>query len=311
MSISIFEEGILEGKDMLSTKNLTRHEIELIFNVARQMKSELTNNCDLLRHKILLTFFFEPSTRTRLSFETAMQRLGGSVISVPTAAVSRSNDQIAETIENTARTIQSYADVVVVRHLVDGSSARFAEHCDIPVINAGDGDNEHPTQALLDMYTIMEERGSLDGLKILMIGDMKFRAKHSLGYALSKYNDVQVYLLSPENLRLPIREREEFDRLGLRYEEITKVEDVISELNAIYIHPTGRARSEVSQDDTYRVSLNTIKNAEKDILVLHPLPRFDELSTNIDSTPHAKYFDQVFNGVLIRMALLALLLGKA
>ena len=310
MGISLLDEKVFEGRDIISTKNLSREEIELIFTIAGRMKTVLTQSSDLLQHKILLTFFFEPSTRTRLSFESAMQRLGGSVISVPTSAVSRSSDQISETVEDAARTAQSYADIIVVRHLVDGSAARFAENCDVPVINAGDGDNEHPTQALLDMYTIMEERGSLDGLKMLMIGDMKFRAKHSLGYALSKFNDVQVYLLSPENLRLPMREREEFDRLGLSYQEVTSIEEIIDKLDVIYIHPTGRARSEVSRDDRYRVTLTKLGKAQKNVMVLHPLPRFDELSTDIDSTPHAKYFDQVFNGLLIRMALLALVLGR-
>jgi len=311
---------MFKDRDILSIKDLSRKEIEHIFSVANKMEDFLTarTKCSLLQDTILATLFFEPSTRTRLSFEAAMHRLGGSVIGFASPEVSRAGDVYAETLEDMARMVQIYADVVAIRHPDANAPARFAEAANIPVINAGAGVTsvktagilgEHPTQALLDLYTIKKERGEIDGLKILCIGNVTSRATHSLGLGLAKFN-AHVYLISPEILHVSKAMRDSFDDAGLSHEEISGVEDIISEVDVIYTVSSRFATKTEKTEDAYRIDLNKLKKAKKSLIILHPLPRLDELPTEIDSTPYAKYFVQAYNGLVVRMALLALVSGK-
>jgi len=305
-----------EGRDILSMINLSRKEIEQIFAVAKKMESIPVDRTEknVLHDKILATLFFQPSTRTRLSFESAMHRLGGAVIGWASPEVSRAGDAYEETLMDTALMIEKYADVVAIRHSQVGVPAKFAESASIPVINAGDGygdECEHPTQALLDLYTILKERGSIDGLRLLMTGDMNQRTHHSLGYGLAKFDDVQVYLFSPQNLALPKRVRQNFDNLGLKYKEVDNMDNLIRSVDVIYALGPAKARSQLPTEDRFRIGLKKLVSAKKSIIVMHPLPRLDEVDTDLDNTSHAKYFVQALNGVIIRMALLALVLGRA
>ena len=305
-----------EGRDIVSMMDLSRKDIEHIFSVAKKMETIVVDRTekDLLRDKILAAIFFQPSTRTRLSFESAMHRLGGSVLGWASPEVSRAGDAYGETLTDTALMIDKYADVVAMRHSQAGEPAKFAEAANIPVINGGDGYGEgaeHPTQSLLDLYTILNEKGKIDGLKVLLTGDMNQRTHHSLCYGLAKFNEVQVSLFSPPNLRMPKGVKQNLDKLGLSYEEVEEIDSLIDRLDVIYALGPGKSRSELPTEDRFRIDLKRLAKAKKDLIVLHPLPRLDEVSTDLDKTPFAKYFTQPLNGVVIRMALLALVLGKA
>lgn len=316
-----------EGRHVISVKDFSREEIEDLFGVAEKMESIVAERrgIDLLKGKVLATLFFQPSTRTRLSFETAMQRLGGAVIGFASPEVSRAGDQYKETLADTARTINGYADVVVMRHFQTGAPAEYAKYSTVPVINGGDGFGEgskHPTQALIDFYAIKKLRGKIDGLKMLMIGDMRYRCTHSMGFLAAKFDDVKLYLLVPEKAGvlktegvvpestwLPPKDEEEFKRLGLDYERVSSIEEVIGEVDVISCQGVVKSRSEKTPDE-YRITKDKLKNAKKDLIVMHPLPRLDELDTDVDDTPYAKYFMEAHGGVPLRMALLALVLGK-
>jgi aspartate carbamoyltransferase catalytic subunit len=311
---------MFKDRDIISIKDLSRKEIEHIFSVADKMEVLLTTRteCSLLEDRILATLFFEPSTRTRLSFEAAMNRLGGSVIGFASPEVSRAGGVFAETVEDTARMAEIYADIIVIRHPDANAPVKCAEAANIPVISAGAGATsvgtagilgEHPTQALLDLYTIKKEKGKIDGLKILLMGNVTSRASHSIGLGLAKFN-THVYLLSPEVPHLSKVLRESFDDAGLSYGEISRVEDVISEVDVIHIVSSRIATKSEKTEDRYRIDLNKLKKAKEGLIILHPLPRLDELPTEIDNTPYAKYFAQARNGLPVRMALLALISGK-
>ncbi len=312
----------LEGRDIISTKDLTREDIHNIFNVTEKFDFVVQNRTkiNLLSDKVMASLFFQPSTRTRLSFESAMQRLGGSVIGWADPKVSRAGDAFKETIEDTARMIDLYADIAVIRHFQAGVPAKFAEYVDIPVINGGDGHgaySEHPTQALGDIYTIWREKGKVDGLTIAMIGDLTGRVQHSLGYALALYDDVKVYLISPRELALPVEVEEILNKMGLDYEEVSGLEDVIGEVDVIHltgvrsttIH-SASVMEEKGTKDPYRLYADKLKGAKKDLIILHPLPRIDELNTDLDDTPYNKYFVEAYNCLIVRMALISMILGK-
>jgi len=266
---------------------------------------------DMLRGKLLATLFFEPSTRTMLSFESAMHRLGGLAIGFSEPGVS--SVKKGENLADTVRVVESYADILVLRHPLEGAARLAAEFASVPIINAGSGAEEHPTQALLDLYTMMKEKDAIDGLNVALVGDLRYgRTVHSLSYALSNYK-VRLFLISPESLRMR-REVLETVKGKMKVVEKTALEDVISELDVLYVTRIQKERfpdpAEYAKvKGVYKIDLNLLKDAKKDLIILHPLPRVDEIAPEVDATPHARYFQQVWNGIVTRMALLALILG--
>lgn len=300
-----------EGRDIISIKDFSREEINYILGIASEMEHLAKKGSDMLQGKILATLFFEPSTRTRLSFETAIYKLGGKTIGFAEPSVS--SVKKGESLADTIRVVENYCDVIVLRHPLEGAARFAAEYARIPVINAGSGAEEHPTQALLDLYTIKKETGCIDGLKVALIGDLRFgRTVHSLAYALSLYN-VKLFLVSPPLLRMR-REILEDIRDRVKVFEANNVEEVIPEIDVLYVTRIQRERFPDPAEyekvrGSYRIDLNTLKNAKESLIIMHPLPRVDEVSPEVDTTPFAKYFKQVWNGVVVRMALLSLVLG--
>jgi len=300
-----------KGRDIISIKDFTREEIDYILKMAEAMEPVAKSGSDMLRGKTLATLFFEPSTRTRLSFEAAMHKLGGSTIGFaePETASIKKGENLADTV----RVVQNYADVLVLRHPLEGSARLAAEFADVPIINAGSGAEEHPTQALLDLYTILKEKGQIDGLNIALMGDLRYgRTVHSLAYALSLY-DVRLHLVSPELLRIR-REVLETVRGKMEVMEKTGIEEALPEIDVLYVTRIQKERfpdlAEYAKvKDSYRIDLKVLKNAKEDLIILHPLPRVGEIAAEVDATSHARYFQQVWNGVVLRMALLALILG--
>jgi aspartate carbamoyltransferase catalytic subunit len=300
-----------KGRDIISIKDFTREEIDYILKIAEAMEPVAKSGSDLLRGKMLATLFYEASTRTRLSFEAAMHKLGGSAIGFAEAEIAsvRKGENLADTI----RVVQNYADVIALRHPLEGAARLAAEFAHVPVINAGSGAEEHPTQALLDLYTIVKEKGRIDGLNVAMVGDLRYgRTVHSLAYALSLY-DVKLYLVSPETLRM---RREVLDTIKekVKIVEKTRIEEIVSETDVLYVTRIQKERfpdpaEYMKVKGSYKIDLNLLQNARKDVIILHPLPRVDEIATEVDSTPHARYFEQVWNGIVVRMALLALIFG--
>ena len=298
-------------RDIISIKDFSREEIDHILKSAAAMEPLAKKGSDMLRGKMLATLFFEPSTRTRLSFESAMLRLGGSAIGFAEPKVA--SVEKGENLADTVRVVESYADVLAVRHPLEGAARVAAEFASVPIINAGSGAEEHPTQALLDLYTMVKEKKSIDGLSIALVGDLRYgRTVHSLSYALSNYK-VKLYLISPESLRMR-REVLETVKGRMRVVENAVLEEVISELDVLYVTRIQKERfpdpAEYAKvKGVYKIDLNLLKNAKEDMIVLHPLPRVDEIAAEVDGTSHARYFQQVWNGIVMRMALLALILG--
>jgi len=300
-----------EGRDIISIKDFTREEIDYILKIARAMEPIAKSGSDMLHGKTLATLFFEPSTRTRLSFEAAMHKLGGTAIGFaePEIASIKKGENLADTV----RVVENYADVIALRHPLEGAARLAAEFAQVPVINAGSGAEEHPTQALLDLYTILKEKGRIDGLNIALVGDLRYgRTVHSLAYALSLYK-VKLYLVSPELLRM---RREVSDTIKKKIEIVkkTEIEEVLPETDVLYVTRIQEERfpdpaEYVKVRGTYKIGLDTLKDAKEDMILMHPLPRVDEIDDEVDDTPHARYFQQVWNGVVMRMALLALILG--
>ena len=305
----------LKGKDILHGNQFSKREITEIIKNAAHFEKELKkkDSLNLLKGKILATLFFEPSTRTRLSFETAMQRLGGAVVSM--ASAESSSTAKGETIFDTARTVSQYADVLVIRHPRIGSAKEAADAATIPVINAGDGAGQHPTQALLDIYTIHKELGSLKNLVVSMVGDLKNgRTVHALVELLSLYQ-VRLYFVSPGNLRMPEEITSNLKERGIEIEETEDLEKAASESLLIYMTRIQKERfidlTEYERvKGSYVIDGEFLKKLKKKITILHPLPRVDEIRPEVDSYSGAAYFRQVRNGVFVRMALLAMVLGK-
>jgi aspartate carbamoyltransferase catalytic subunit len=302
-----------KGHDIISLKDFSREEIDYVLKAARAMEPVAKTGSDILRGKILATLFFEASTRTRLSFESAMHRLGGSAIGFAEAEIT--SVKKGENLADTMRVVESYADVIVVRHPLEGAARLAAEFADAPVINGGSGAEEHPTQALLDLYTIVKERGKIDGLNVALVGDLRYgRTVHSLAYALSLY-DVKLFFVSPDALRMR-KEVLETIKEQIKATEKNSLEDVIEDVDVLYVTRIQKERFPDAAEyakvrGSYKVDLKLLEKARKDMIVLHPLPRVDEIAPEVDGTAHAKYFQQVRNGVVTRMALLALILGKA
>jgi aspartate carbamoyltransferase catalytic subunit len=300
-----------KDRDIISIKDFSREDINYIFKTAKTMEPLVSKGSQMLRGKILATLFYEASTRTRLSFESAMQRLGGSTIGFAEAEIAsvRKGENLADTI----RTVENYADVIALRHPLEGAARLAAEFSKVPILNGGSGAEEHPTQALLDLYTMVKERGKIDGLKIAFAGDLRYgRTVHSLAYALSLYN-VELYLVSPETLRMR-REVLQTIKERIPVTEKTSLEKIVPLVDVLYVTRIQKERfpdpAEYAKvKGSYRVDLQSLSEAKKDLIILHPLPRVDEIATEVDDTPYARYFQQVRNGIVVRMALLALILG--
>jgi len=275
------------------------------------MEPVAKNRSTMLQGKILATLFYEPSTRTRLSFESAMHRLGGTAIGFAEAEIA--SVKKGENLADTMRVVENYADIIALRHPLEGAARLAAEFAEVPVINAGSGAEEHPTQALLDLYTMKKELGGIDGLNVALAGDLRFgRTVHSLAYALSLY-EVKLYFISPDLLRM---RREVLDTISERIKvvETSSLDEALPKLDVLYVTRIQKERFPDAAEyarvkGSYKIDAVTLKNAKKDMIVLHPLPRVDEISADVDSTAHARYFQQVWNGIVTRMALLALILG--
>ena len=309
------------GRDILSLKDFERNEFFRVFDVAAELEpiAAERQNVDLLSDKTLLTAFYQPSTRTRLAHEAAMHRLGGHVLGFADPKMTRAGDFYQESIKDTVHMLEYYADVIVMRHFEQGAPHEAAKWASVPVINAGDGWGEHPTQVLTDLYTVLREVGVIDGLTFLAIGDHRMRTMHSLGYALTQF-DCEMIMVSPPEMSPTDEFKAELEARNLRFREAEDVRDVIGEADVIYMEPVvqpdyTRARQEKADDYSltppqYQVSRELLKaKARRDAIILHSLPRMDELPSDVDGTRHARYWQEAFNGVVMRMALLALVLS--
>ncbi len=305
------------GQDILSVKQFNRADVEYIHGVAHEMRSmvERIGTFDLLKGKILANLFYEPSTRTSSSFMAAMQRLGGAVI--PISEVRYSSVAKGETLADTVRTLECYADVIVLRHPEVGAAALAAKAARKPVINAGDGVGEHPTQALLDSFTIREELGRSDNLTVTMLGDLKFgRTVHSLSRLLTLFSGIKLHYVSPDILRMPREVMDEVAAKGISQTEHSTLDAVLAETDVLYVTRVQKERFEdeavyEKMKSAFIISPEVMSKARKDMIVMHPLPRVTEITTAVDDDPRAAYFRQMEYGLYVRMALLAMVLGKA
>lgn len=301
-----------QGRDITSIEDFTQEEINYILKVSKTMEPLAKKGSDMLKGKILANLFFEPSTRTRLSFEAAMLKLGGSTIGF--GDVESTSVKKGENLADTVRTVENYADIIALRHPLEGAAKLAAEFSKVPVINAGSGSEEHPTQALLDLYTIEKEKKKIDGLKIALVGDLRYgRTVHSLAYALSQYN-IELTLVSPDSLRMR-REVVRKIQTKIPVTETQNLEEIIPQTDVLYVTRIQKERFPDQAEyakvkGVYKIDLKTLSSAKKDLIILHPLPRVDEIAPEVDSTPQARYFQQVWNGIVVRMALLALVLGS-
>jgi aspartate carbamoyltransferase len=306
--------GSLHGRDLVTIADLTRDEIGAVLDQTRQFESavESGERLRLLDGKILATLFYEPSTRTRLSFESAMLRMGGGVISVAEAKTSSSAVK-GETLFDTGKMIEGYAHIAVIRHPEKGSAAELAHGADIPVINGGDGTGEHPTQALLDLYTVMREKGTLDGLHVALVGDLKNgRTVHSFSQALARW-DVRLTFVAPDALKMPAGVMKKL-QANIEVQETSDLTSALRKADVAYITRIQKERFADTAEyeklkGAYVVNRKLIETAKPGITILHPLPRVNEIATDVDDMPNAAYFRQAKNGVYLRMALLTMLLG--
>lgn len=304
------------GKDILSVKQFTRQDLEYVFGVAHEMREmvQRVGSFDLLKGKILANLFYEPSTRTSSSFTSAMERLGGSLI--PINEVHYSSVAKGESLPDTVRTLECYADVIVMRHPEVGASELAAKYAHKPIINAGDGVGEHPTQALLDLFTIYEELGDPDGLTVTLLGDLKYgRTVHSLARLLSLY-DVKINYVSPEILRIPDEIVSEVAEKGISQTENKTLEPVLPGTDVLYVTRVQKERFEDPSNyelvkSAYIITPETLTLAKRNMIIMHPLPRVGEISMEVDDDPRAAYFRQMEYGLYVRMALLAMVLGKS
>ncbi len=301
-------------KYLIDPIDLSVAEIEQLIELAEDIMKDRTRYQDVCRHKILATLFFEPSTRTRLSFESAMFSLGGSVLGFSNANSSSATK--GESVTDTIWTVSCYCDIIAMRHPKEGAPFVALKRSKVPLINAGDGGHNHPTQTLTDLLTIKKEKGRLHDLTIGFCGDLKFgRTVHSLLKALSRYPHVKFIFISPNELRIPeYLKKDLLDAQNLDYVEVEKMEDVIHELDVLYMTRVQKERFFNEQDyirlkDFYILDLKKLEKAREDLTIMHPLPRVNEIATEVDDDPRAKYFDQVQNGRYIRMALILTMLG--
>ncbi len=302
---------MLKGRDIVSISDLTVEEIMKIFEVAKEMIpiAKGKEKSELLKGYILANLFFEPSTRTRLSFQSAMLRLGGSVLDFSNP--SATSIAKGETLADTVRMVDSYSDIIVIRHPYEGAARLAAEFAENPVINAGDGAGQHPTQTLLDMFTIINEVGKINGLKIALIGDLKYgRTVHSLALALDRMG-AKIYLISPPSLQMPSHILREMKNKPELHE---KIEDVVEDMDVFYVTRIQKERfpdptEYIKVAGSYSITSKLVKKMKKNAIIMHPLPRVDEIAPEVDNLPQARYFKQAFYGIPVRMAILAMVLG--
>jgi aspartate carbamoyltransferase catalytic subunit len=310
-----------QGRDILSLKDFERNEFFHVFEVAKQLEPIARNrsNTDLLAKKTLVTAFYQPSTRTRLAHEAAMHRLGGHVTGFSDAKMTRAGDFYQESIKDTVKMLEYYGDVIVMRHFQQGAPHEAAKWASVPIINGGDGWGEHPTQILTDLYTVLTEKGRIDGLKWLAVGDMRMRTMHSLGYALTQF-DCPITFVSPPEMSLTDEFKGELDQYSLNYREADHVEKAIAEADVILVEPVVQPDYTKSRDErsgevnltpaNYKITRELLATkAKPDAILLHSLPRMDEIPTDVDITRWSRYWQEAFNGVVMRMALLSLVLG--
>lgn len=303
---------IFKLKNIISIKDFERADIEYILDEASKLEDVAKSRAisEELKGKILGLMFFEPSTRTRMSFETAMKRLGGEGIGFENSGSSSVSK--GESIADTAKMFEGYSDALVIRHELEGVSKFISDIVDVPVINAGDGAGQHPTQTLLDLYTIKNEIGFIDNLKIALIGDLKFgRTVHSLSNALGLFDNVKIYLVSPPELRMPQEVLHDLDKANVEYEEVDNIENIINDVNVLYVTRIQKERFGDINDylkikGAYIINKKMLEG--KDVIVMHPLPRIDEIDTDVDDTKYNKYFTQAANAVPVRMAILKTLI---
>jgi aspartate carbamoyltransferase catalytic subunit len=303
----------LQGRCLLEPLDFTTAETEELFDLAERIIANPDAFAEACKGKLLATLFYEPSTRTRFSFEAAMLRLGGRVIgfSEPASSSAAKGESIADTI----RTVACYADISVMRHPKEGAVIVAAKYAGIPVINAGDGGHQHPTQTLTDLLSIRIEKGGYNGLTIGLCGDLKFgRTVHSLIRALSRYDGVRFVLISPKELRIPEYVRDEMERSGAAFEETDDLRESLASLDVLYMTRVQRERFFNEDDyirlkDSYILNARKLKRAHEGLMILHPLPRVNEIAADVDADPRALYFKQAKNGMYVRMALIMALLG--
>ncbi len=303
-------------RSVIDITDLSTGEIQELVNTALDIIADPDKYAEVCKRKKLATLFFEPSTRTRLSFEAAMYELGGNVISVSSA--SSSSAAKGESVADTVRVVSNYADIIAMRHPKEGAAKVAADNAWIPVINAGDGGHCHPTQTLADLLTIYREKGSFDNLSIGLCGDLKFgRTVHSLINDMSKYTGNRLYLISPEELKLPgYVKKDVLQKHNMEYVQTTSLEECMPELDVLYMTRVQQERFFNEEDylrlkDSYILNMKKLETAKKDLCIMHPLPRVNEISVEVDNDPRACYFKQVLNGKYMRMALILKLLKEA
>lgn len=303
---------IFELKNIISIKDFERSDIDYILNEASTLENVAQSKeiSEELKGKILGLMFFEPSTRTKMSFETAMKRLNGQCIGFENTGSSSVSK--GESIADTAKMYEGYCDALVIRHELEGVSKFISDVVDVPVINAGDGAGQHPTQTLLDLYTIKKEIGDIDNIKIALIGDLKYgRTVHSLANALTLYDNVELYFVSPPELKMPQEILHDLDKVGMSYTEVSNISDIIDKVNVLYVTRIQKERFG-DIDDYLKIKGAYIINKKmlegKDLIVMHPLPRIDEIDGDVDDTKYNKYFTQAANAVPVRMAILKTLI---
>lgn len=302
-------------RSVIDVLDLTTQELDELITTACDIIENPAKYSEVCHGKKLATLFFEPSTRTRLSFEAAMYELGGNVLSVSSSQSSSASK--GESVADTAKVVSCYADIIAMRHPKEGAPYVASINASVPVINAGDGGHNHPTQTLADLLTIYREKGRFDDLTIGFCGDLKFgRTVHSLLNAMSRYKNIKVVLISPDELKLPGYERSVLDEKNITYKETTNLLEVMPELDILYMTRVQKERFFNEEDylrlkDSYILEPKKLENAKKDLAILHPLPRVNEISVAIDKDPRACYFKQVLNGKYMRMALIMKLLKEA
>ena len=310
------------GRDILSLKEFERNEFDRVFEIAARLEPIARNrqNSDMLKGKTLVTAFYQPSTRTRLAHESAMHRLGGHVTGFSDAKMTRAGDFYQESIKDTVKMLEFYGDVIVMRHFQQGAPMEAAKWASVPIINGGDGWGEHPTQILTDLYTVLREKGRIDGLKWLAVGDMRMRTMHSLGYALSQF-DCPITFVAPPDMSLTPEFKAELSQYSVNWKEAEHVEQAIAEADVILVEPVVQPDYTKSRDErgkevaltpaNYRITRELLQTkAKSDAILLHSLPRMDEIPLDVDITRWSRYWQEAFNGVVMRMALLASVLGK-
>lgn len=305
---------MLKGRHLIDPQDFTEEELNGIFELTTDIINNPEEYADVCKNKILGTLFYEPSTRTRFSFEAAMMRLGGKVIGF--SEPGSSSVQKGENLPDTLRTVGAYADIIAMRHPKEGAPKYGSTYCPVPLINGGDGGHQHPTQTLTDLYTILKNKDRLNNLTIGLCGDLKFgRTVHSLIKAMSRYENIKFVLISPKELQVPdYIKKEILEGKGVNYIEVERLEEVIGKLDVLYMTRVQKERFFNEADyirlkDSYILDLNKLGFAKKDLIILHPLPRVNEISMEVDNDTRACYFQQVKNGMFVRMALIVKLLG--